>query len=28
VEGVLRTVQAGKPVACNLCHSLNKSFGG
>jgi hypothetical protein len=26
VEGRLRTVSAGQPVACNLCHSLNKSF--
>ena len=27
VEGGTRTVQTGKPVACNACHSLSKSFG-
>ncbi len=27
VEGQLRTVSAGQPVACDLCHSLQKSFG-
>lgn len=27
VEGSNRTVLAGEPVACNLCHSLSKSFG-
>ena len=27
VEGTQRTVSAGEPVACNLCHSLQKSFG-
>lgn len=26
VEGTQRKVSAGAPVACNLCHSLNKSF--
>jgi hypothetical protein len=26
VEGSNRTVQAGDPVACDLCHSLDKSF--
>ena len=27
VEGSTRRVSAGEPVACNLCHSLAKSFG-
>lgn len=27
VEGTQRTVSAGQPVTCNLCHSLSKSFG-
>ena len=27
VESITRTVQAGDPVACDLCHSLEKSFG-
>ncbi|MEZ5502059.1 MAG: hypothetical protein R3E50_05150 [Halioglobus sp.] len=27
VEGTQRRVSAGQPVACNLCHSLQKSFG-
>lgn len=27
VEGKARTVAAGQPVACNLCHSLGDSFG-
>ncbi|MFZ1537072.1 MAG: cytochrome C, partial [Chromatiaceae bacterium] len=27
VEGTNRTVLAGDPVACNLCHSVSKSFG-
>ena len=27
VESTDRSVAAGKPVACNLCHSLNTSFG-
>lgn len=27
VEGKARTVAAGQPVACNLCHSLDDSFG-
>ena len=27
VEGTNRTVKAGQPVACNLCHSVSKSFG-
>jgi len=27
VEGVERRVSAGQPVACDLCHSLGKSFG-
>jgi hypothetical protein len=27
VEDSWRTVSAGQPVACNLCHSLQKSFG-
>ena len=26
VESVARIVKAGQPVACNLCHSLDKSF--
>ncbi|WP_167854765.1 Calx-beta domain-containing protein [Mangrovimicrobium sediminis] len=26
VEGQTRSVAAGEPVACNLCHSLGKSF--
>ena len=26
VEGSNRTVVAGDPVGCNLCHSLDKSF--
>jgi hypothetical protein len=26
VEGSNRTVQAGDAVACDLCHSLSKSF--
>jgi len=26
VESVARNVKAGQPVACNLCHSLDKSF--
>lgn len=26
VEGTQRRVSAGQPVACNLCHSLGKSF--
>jgi len=26
VEGANRTVLAGDPVGCNLCHSLDKSF--
>jgi hypothetical protein len=26
VEGTVRRVEAGEPVACDLCHSLNKSF--
>ena len=26
VEGSNRTVQAGDPVSCGLCHSVNKSF--
>jgi hypothetical protein len=26
VEGTQRRVSAGQPVACNLCHSLQKSF--
>jgi hypothetical protein len=26
VEGTQRKVSAGQPVACNLCHSLQKSF--
>jgi hypothetical protein len=28
VEGTQRRVSAGQPVGCNLCHSLEKSFGG
>jgi hypothetical protein len=28
VEGRNRTVTAGEPVSCDLCHSLEKSFGG
>jgi hypothetical protein len=28
VESTVRKVDAGKPVACNLCHSISKSFGG
>ena len=28
VEGRNRTVAAGEPVSCDLCHSLEKSFGG
>jgi len=28
VEGSNRTVAAGEPVSCDLCHSLKKSFGG
>ncbi len=28
VEGTQRRVGAGQPVGCNLCHSLEKSFGG
>jgi len=28
VESRNRTVAAGEPVACDLCHSLEKSFGG
>jgi len=27
VEDRVRTVSAGQPVGCNLCHSLEKSFG-
>jgi hypothetical protein len=27
VESVRRTVAAGQPVGCNVCHSLAKSFG-
>lgn len=27
VEGTQRRVSAGQPVACDLCHSLDKSFG-
>ena len=27
VEGTNRTVEAGKPVGCDVCHSLEKSFG-
>jgi len=27
VEGTQRRVSAGEPVGCNLCHSLEKSFG-
>ena len=27
VEGAQRLVSAGQPVACDLCHSLRKSFG-
>jgi len=27
VEGTQRDVAAGQPVPCNLCHSLDKSFG-
>ena len=27
VEDSDRTVAAGEPVACDLCHSLEKSFG-
>ena len=27
VEGTQRRVSAEQPVVCNLCHSLQKSFG-
>ena len=27
VESRARRVGAGQPVACNLCHSMEKSFG-
>jgi hypothetical protein len=27
VESTARRVSAGQPVACNLCHSMEKSFG-
>ena len=27
VAGTNRTVLAGDPVACNLCHSLGRTFG-
>jgi hypothetical protein len=27
IEGRVKTISAGTPVPCNLCHSLRTSFG-